>query len=217
MLTSSDGDVNLGTVASTNRNGRIRVLAGGTDGSGNIIQDATRENGDVNRLFAENTINLRADGDIQIEGEVSSNWFVNLRAEGDIQVSGEVTSTPYVDLRAEGDIQIGGEVSSTGIVDLRADGDIEIEGEVSSTWSVDLRAKGDLNLTGSIATERQDVNLRAENELNLGPDALVESGNSTRLNTRFGNIGVFGSIFACLLYTSPSPRDATLSRMPSSA
>ena len=27
----------------------------------------------------------------------------------------------------------------------------------------------------------------------------------------------FGEIHACLLYTSPSPRDATLSRMPSSA
>ena len=40
----------------------------------------------------------------------------------------------------------------------------------------------------------------------------------------FGRIGAgaFGStttlgIMACLLYTSPSPRDATLSRMPSSA
>ena len=28
---------------------------------------------------------------------------------------------------------------------------------------------------------------------------------------------VIGGILACLLYTSPSPRDATLSRMPSSA
>ena len=27
----------------------------------------------------------------------------------------------------------------------------------------------------------------------------------------------FGSLLLCLLYTSPSPRDATLSRMPSSA
>ena len=27
----------------------------------------------------------------------------------------------------------------------------------------------------------------------------------------------FDTIYACLLYTSPSPRDATLSRMPSSA
>ena len=28
---------------------------------------------------------------------------------------------------------------------------------------------------------------------------------------------VFGQYISCLLYTSPSPRDATLSRMPSSA
>ena len=32
----------------------------------------------------------------------------------------------------------------------------------------------------------------------------------------YGNAGHF-SPYACLLYTSPSPRDATLSRMPSSA
>ena len=30
-------------------------------------------------------------------------------------------------------------------------------------------------------------------------------------------ISVIGTLGACLLYTSPSPRDATLSRMPSSA
>ena len=30
-------------------------------------------------------------------------------------------------------------------------------------------------------------------------------------------IGILGNIIPCLLYTSPSPRDATLSRMPSSA
>ena len=32
-----------------------------------------------------------------------------------------------------------------------------------------------------------------------------------------GNEVYVGSNYACLLYTSPSPRDATLSRMPSSA
>ena len=30
-------------------------------------------------------------------------------------------------------------------------------------------------------------------------------------------VGVFAVLLICLLYTSPSPRDATLSRMPSSA
>ena len=33
----------------------------------------------------------------------------------------------------------------------------------------------------------------------------------------FVNFAYFYLVFSCLLYTSPSPRDATLSRMPSSA
>ena len=70
-------------------------------------------------------------------------------------------------------------------------------------------------------------------------DALVEDiselSKSTNRNGNFDKIGGFGGIFdlkncgyedpllvsgtdgICLLYTSPSPRDATLSRMPSSA
>ena len=35
------------------------------------------------------------------------------------------------------------------------------------------------------------------------------------LSTQIGDLGSF--FITCLLYTSPSPRDATLSRMPSSA
>ena len=31
------------------------------------------------------------------------------------------------------------------------------------------------------------------------------------------DVEVDGKLYSCLLYTSPSPRDATLSRMPSSA
>ena len=55
-------------------------------------------------------------------------------------------------------------------------------------------------------------------------DGTIFYGRSTGINgTSFGeicfNTGVTGyqEIFTCLLYTSPSPRDATLSRMPSSA
>ena len=40
--------------------------------------------------------------------------------------------------------------------------------------------------------------------------ALAEAADALRLN-------LFRAINTCLLYTSPSPRDATLSRMPSSA
>ena len=35
--------------------------------------------------------------------------------------------------------------------------------------------------------------------------------------TKNYNFNIHGWIWTCLLYTSPSPRDATLSRMPSSA
>ena len=49
--------------------------------------------------------------------------------------------------------------------------------------------------------------------------AIFTDGKLLR-NTEFGHMEIDGKIAekrACLLYTSPSPRDATLSRMPSSA
>ena len=55
----------------------------------------------------------------------------------------------------------------------------------------------------------------------LGPNG---AGKSTAmkamlglLNLKSGTITIDGKDISCLLYTSPSPRDATLSRMPSSA
>ena len=45
---------------------------------------------------------------------------------------------------------------------------------------------------------------------------IIKHGRRGSLNAVFKAFGVQGHI-ACLLYTSPSPRDATLSRMPSSA
>ena len=39
----------------------------------------------------------------------------------------------------------------------------------------------------------------------------------TGLEEEEGGFEKLAAYFACLLYTSPSPRDATLSRMPSSA
>ena len=50
-------------------------------------------------------------------------------------------------------------------------------------------------------------------------EALAKAGGTDKsVKFDFGDDGqVFASGTDCLLYTSPSPRDATLSRMPSSA
>ena len=52
------------------------------------------------------------------------------------------------------------------------------------------------------------------------PDAILPTmGGQTGLNTALdlARKGILDKYNVCLLYTSPSPRDATLSRMPSSA
>ena len=46
-------------------------------------------------------------------------------------------------------------------------------------------------------------------------DIEGQLGNSVNESSQFANLAALFTI--CLLYTSPSPRDATLSRMPSSA
>ena len=57
--------------------------------------------------------------------------------------------------------------------------------------------------------------------LHLGPglgNGLANLHNAKKANTPIVNIvGEHATYHICLLYTSPSPRDATLSRMPSSA
>ena len=72
-----------------------------------------------------------------------------------------------------------------------------------------------------------DFGKQAKDKLIKGIDKLSEavattlgaSGRTVVLEDDFGNPHVTkdGVTVACLLYTSPSPRDATLSRMPSSA
>ena len=50
--------------------------------------------------------------------------------------------------------------------------------------------------------------------------ALTPWVNGTELGEAYGNLrqrNQFATLMACLLYTSPSPRDRTRSRMPSSA
>ena len=55
--------------------------------------------------------------------------------------------------------------------------------------------------------------------LAVGNGKILEDGKVRPLDVKVGDKILFGKYSGqtCLLYTSPSPRDATLSRMPSSA
>ena len=60
------------------------------------------------------------------------------------------------------------------------------------------------------------ITLQAKKE-GLSPQEIVDKYHEIN-KTSFEKFGIdFDIYYSCLLYTSPSPRDATLSRMPSSA
>ena len=61
------------------------------------------------------------------------------------------------------------------------------------------------------------VELPVRSEARDNPEPGAASGDVEAISVAVARLGTRIDAFACLLYTSPSPRDATLSRMPSSA
>ena len=87
----------------------------------------------------------------------------------------------------------------------------------SNPIDVTFSANGDGTMTMTVTADVADI-LRAKKALQLASTAVIErelvDGESRSDTIR--RLGAMKQI-RCLLYTSPSPRDATLSRMPSSA
>ena len=91
---------------------------------------------------------------------------------------------------------------------------------------VDIQFLGLLNATlqaatllfiaslGELITEKSGI-------LNLGVEGMISvgavAGFMTAVNTNNIFLAIIVGVLSCLLYTSPSPRDGLLSRMPSSA
>jgi len=93
----------------------------------------------------------------------------------------------------------------------------------AATVLVEVRKRGGMIYTagngGSAATASHlalDLQKAARASAGGGARALSLSDN-VGLITAWGNDTAFDRVFACLLYTSPSPRDLSTSRMPSSA
>ena len=83
-----------------------------------------------------------------------------------------------------------------------------------------LEALGDCDLVIEAATESEEVKRKIFTAVcaHLRPDAILASNTSSISITRLAAATDRPERFiGCLLYTSPSPRDGLLSRMPSSA
>ena len=59
--------------------------------------------------------------------------------------------------------------------------------------------------------------IRDSSNPELGNEIVAVTGDDEGILETANNNAVFNEIKTCLLYTSPSPRDRTRSRMPSSA
>ena len=94
-------------------------------------------------------------------------------------------------------------------------------------WTVEKRHEFNIRaasmslgaLTGAIewtSSEEESVNRMANEMMRAGVTLFIAAGNSGGTAT-IGTPGSAEDVITCLLYTSPSPRDGLLSRMPSSA
>ena len=85
-----------------------------------------------------------------------------------------------------------------------------------AAWSPILREQGALEELAAIGVE---IIRNARNELYLSMRFLdvALNGLFPVADNSIKGIGTDGTLLSCLLYTSPSPRDLSTSRMPSSA
>ena len=178
FLRSNEGDIHLRDLSTTDVAGTIQVRANGTDGFGNIIHSGI-----------EGVIN---------SANLSANWLIGLRANGNLTIDGNVTSD-YIYSHATDELRFGESADVNGGYILRATtelGDIDVAGNLAATRFVRIRSNGNVNLEGSIRTEKNNVRLTAENQITQTADSNIEAGNNVNLETDSGDINLYGSIVA---------------------
>ena len=105
------------------------------------------------------------------------------------------------------------------LVELDVSGDLDFAGIIlSSGAAADLTAAA-LRLVERFDTEfNHDFSAKSPNFRGLALFCIeADFCTQIRILQHFSRTVRFAILCTCLLYTSPSPRDATLSRMPSSA
>ena len=92
----------------------------------------------------------------------------------------------------------------------------ELSKELATTYPVVGEGTVFRNLRLLVDAHRRQVHLADSNEAGYMRSAVV-TVTAAEISKLIGDAHPVLDSLACLLYTSPSPRDATLSRMPSSA
>ena len=186
----NDGDSSV-AILDTGANGRIEVTVDG-DLVGNITQDITTLTNDVkvsNTTASTTTTSgaLIVTGGVGIGGQLTGAVFKST----DTTQSTSTTTGAIITAGGLGvakNLNVGGDATVTG--------NLTVQGVLTAIQSTTLDVS-DLQITLAKGA---------------GTSAAADGAG---INVDYGNVGA--NITYCLLYTSPSPRDRTRSRMPSSA
>ena len=200
--------------------------------TGNVTGDVT---GDVSGNLTGNVTG-------NLTGNVTGNLTGNVTASGRIITDDttDATSTTDGSIQTDGglsvvkDIVVGDDIkllSDSAILSLGSGSDVTIAHngstglDLDSAGGIDVDAVGSLTLDSAAGSITMGAILADGQNLKLGKNGAVEviiSPHSTAANEKYSVTNTAGTAndaiaLTCLLYTSPSPRDRTRSRMPSSA
>ena len=123
-----------------------------------------------------------------------------------------LATTPLAEAQAADDVVITEFLASNGAIDPFGNGEFEDWVELHNTTNSSINLGGwVISDSGNDGVIPAGVTIPANGYrvFLLSGDPTLTNGDAIHLDLRLSA--------ACLLYTSPSPRDATLSRMPSSA
>ena len=222
---------NVGFVDATNLDvSGVSTFAGLADFNGNIDVDGYTELDDLN-VAGVSTFAGLADfnGNIDVDGYTELD---------DLNVAGVSTFAGLVDINSGGqantfkveDLTSGRVVLAGTGGELEDSGNLLFDGTTLTVSGVTISAGGTTtSISADIVTRHFKAtgistfvgNIDADGNLDVDGQTDLDVLNVAELATFSGNIDANGNLDVdgqtCLLYTSPSPRDATLSRMPSSA
>ena len=134
-------------------------------------------------------ITINSSGDLNVNNDVVSSWWITLLADNDINLSGDalVDAAYYVSLAAQNDINLLDDASvlSGSIIDFHAGNNINMSGNaiVDSGYIANITAGQDMNMSGNASIDSvHSSNIIVGNDMNMSDTASVSSNVFTTIN-----------------------------------